>query len=571
MSSPDSGTAPMESPAAPPPPPPKRRPWLLVAVAVVVILALAGVSAYLLWPKAAAPKTIVYTTSSEMVTLDPSTEFSNSILILPNVYEGLTRFNPDVQGVDPLLATQWTSTSDGMNWTFTLRQGVKFHDNTPFNAGAVKFSVDRTVRMNAGAAFIWGALKGASEYWSAAAGAEKDAAWANYSAQAVQVVDEFHVKFVLSYPAPVDWIAASGYAAWIFSPNTPGTDDTEKATWFEQGHDSGTGPYTLDPAQYDKLTRVLFNRFADYWGGWSPGQFDYAVIRINRDPAQREASLKAGETDITIDVPVQDLPQLRQDPTLRIGTYPSYRALYAFFNSGQAPTDDPTVRQALAHAIPYGDIVTSISGGLGVQSRGVIPYSMFGHNESLPQFDFNLTMAQELLNSLPPAKRPTTLTLTYTLGDLFESQFAELYKEKLATLGITLDIQGLPWETQWAEAQAGPQGAQDIFVMYWWPSYVTPYDFLFNMFHSASYAYFNLGYYDNPTYDATIDEAVTYEATDRTQALSLYSQAQLMLYNDVPGLGIVDLENLYAMKADLQGFKDNAGYPLVVFFYQLSR
>ena len=57
----------------------------------------------------------------------------------------------------------------------------------------------------------------------------------------------------------------------------------------------------------------------------------------------------------------QDLPQLRQDPTLRIGTYPSYRALYAFFNSGQAPTDDPTVRQALAHAIPYGDIVTSIT------------------------------------------------------------------------------------------------------------------------------------------------------------------------------------------------------------------
>lgn len=558
--------APESAPQAPAAP--RRRKWLWIVV-IVILVALAGVGAYVFYPRGgAAPSVVTYATSSEMTTLDPSTEFSNSILLLPNVYEGLTRFNPTRQDVDPLLATSWTHTPDGMTWTFTLRQGVKFHDGTPFNATAVKFSVDRTVRMGGGAAFIWGALKWASAYWSAE-GPAKDSAWANYSAQAVIVVDEYQVKFVLDYPAPIDWIAASGYAAYVFSPNTPGGDDAGMAAWFDQGHDSGTGPYMIDSTQYTKQ-RVVLHRFPDYWGGWREGQFDSAVIRVMSDPAQREAAVLAGEVDITIDVPVQDLPALRQDARVRVGTYPSYRALYAFFNSGQAPTDDVRVRKALAYAIPYDDIVSTVAGGLGQQSRGVIPYSMWGHNESLPQYEFNLTKAQELLTQAG-VQTPLTLTLTYTLGDLFERKFAELYKEKLATLGITLDIQALPWEQQWAQAQNGPQGAQDIFVMYWWPSYVTPYDFLFNMFASGSYACFNLGYYQNPEYDALIDEAVTYEATDRDRAFALYSQAQLLLYEDVPGVGIVDLQNLYLYRSNLQGFTDNAGYPLVVFFYQLSR
>jgi len=539
------------------PPPPRKRPWMWIVIAIVVVVVLAGAGAYLVLfqpAPAKVPTVVTYATSSEMVTLDPSTEFSNSILILPNVYEGLTRFNPQTQSADPLLATSWTKTPDGMNWTFTLRQGVTFHDGTPFNATAVKFSVDRTIRMGGGAAFIWGAV------------------------DHIEILGEYQVKFVLTYPAPIDWIATSGYAAWIFSPRTPGWDtpgndtvkDQEMAKWFEQGHESGTGPYMLDASQYS-TTRVVFERFDAYWGGWREGQFDKAVILRNADPAQREASLKAGEVDITIDVPVLDLPQLRNDTSVRVLTTPSYRAIYAFFNTGRRPTDDPLVRQALAYAIPYDDIVTAVVGGLGDQSRGIIPKGMWGHNESLPQYEFNLTKAEDLLRQAGHPNPNFSLRFTYTLGDLFEQKFGELWKEKLATLGITMDVVGLPWEQQWTEAQGGPDTAQDIFVMYWWPSYVTPYDFLFNMFHSASYAYFNLGYYRNPTFDATIDEAVSLEATDRDMAFQMYSQAQMMLYNDLPGLGIVDLQNLYLLKADLRGFQDNAGYPLVVFFYQLSR
>lgn len=548
----EAAPAPVPAPAAP-----RKKPWALIAVVIVVILVIGGVTAYFVLPRGPAPRVIVYGVTSEMVTLDPSTEFSNSVLVLSNVYEALTKFDPDTQSAKPWLSTSWTKSSDSLNWTFTLRQGVKFHDGTPFNATAVKFSIERTIRMGQGPYWVW-----------------------SFPVKAMHVEGEYQVRFELNYAAPIDWIASADYGAWIFSPNVPsvardpdGTvNDTKLGVWFNDAHDSGTGPWGIVTEQYNKKERVVLARFSDYWGGWDARQFEFAVIRVMPDPAQREAAVREGDVDITIDVPAQDVPTLQGDSRVAVKITPSYRTMYAFFNNGRAPTNDPQVRQALAYAIPYSDILTTVMNDLGSQPIGVIPAGMWGHDPALPKYEFNLTKAEELLVAAGYGTKPRfTLELTYTAGDLFERGFAELYGDKLATLGITLDIKGIPWEQQWARAQAGPATAQDIFVMYWWPTYITPYDFLWGMFHSASYAYFNLGYYLNPTFDQTIDAAVGLEATDRPMALQIYSQAQAMLYQDAAAVGIVDLKNFYVMKSDLQGFKDNAAYPLVVFFYEYRR
>jgi peptide/nickel transport system substrate-binding protein len=537
-------------------------------IAVIIVVILAGVAVYMFYPRAATPSVITYATSSEMTTLDPSSEFSNSILLLPNVYETLTKWNPTASRADPLLATTWSVSTDGITWTYTLRQGVKFHDGTPLNATAVKFSIERTVYMNQGAAYIWYPLKGASAFWAASA-AEKDQAWANFTSQAVQIIDTYHVQFTLDYPAALDRIASSGYGAYIFSPTTPGANYTLQQTWFNVGHhDSGSGPYVINSTQYSQSYAVL-DKFADYWGGWGAGTFDHAIIKLIADQAQREQAVVSGTADITIDVPLQDLPALRSNTAVRVEQNPSYRALYAFFNMQRSPTDNLSVRQALAYSIPYDDIVSTAVAGLGSQSIGVVPATMWGHDDTLPHYTFNLTKAQELLTAAGYPSGGFTLSYTYLQGDLYEQSVAGLWKEKLATLGITLDIQPMPWEQQWALAQSNPATAQSIFVMYWWPTYVTPYDFLYNMFSSASYQYFNLGYYSNSTFDDTINTASALEATDPTQALTDYRAAQVMLYNDCPGLGFVDLKNLYVMKSGLQGFADNPAYPLVVFFYQL--
>lgn len=554
MATPDSSVSPEPAPAPTPVPAPRRGPWKLIAVIVVVIVALSAIAAYaiLTTPSTAPPSVVTYATNSEMVTLDPSSEFSNSILLLPNVYETLTKWNPATNTAVALLATSWTHSLDGLNWTFNLQHNVTFHDGAAFNADAVKYSLMRTITMGQGAAYIWSPLGNATE------------AQAN-----IVVSGSYTIVFHLLYPAAMDKIASSGYGAYIFSPNTPGANYTLQQTWFNDGHDSGSGPYIINTTQYSN-SYVVLDKYAHYWGGWKAGQFDHAVIKVIPDQIQREQAVTSGSADITEDVPLQDIPTLQNNTAVKVLQTPSYRALYAFFNMVKSPTSNLSIRKALAYALPYQDMVNTVVKGLGTQSIGVIPATMWGHDDSLPHYTENLVLAQQWLNMSAHPHGGFTLSYTYVTGDLYEQKLAELWKSNLATLNITLNIQPMPWESQWALATANPATAQDIFVMYWWPTYVTPYDFLYNMFSSASYAFFNLGYYNNSAFDNTINSASAEEATNPTAALTDYRSAQVMLYTDLPGLGVVDLKNLYLLRSNLNGFTDNPAYPLVVFFYQLS-
>ncbi len=554
MASPDSSVSPEPAPAPAPPPAPKRSPWKLIAVIVVVIVALSAIAAYVILSSKGA-SVVVYDTNSEMTTLDPSSEFSNSILILPNVYETLTKWDPATNAAEPLLATGWGHSADGMTWNFTLRQGVTFHDGTTFNASAVKFSILRTIwfgQIGQGAGYIWGAL-------------------GNYTQaqQNIEITGPYAVTLHLTYAAAIDKIASSGYGAYMFSPNTPGANYTLQQTWLNAGHDTGSGPYSIDTAQYSTIYAVL-DKYANYWGGWSAGQFDHAIIKRVADANQREQDVTSGAADITEDVPLADLPTLQNNTNVKVLETPSYRALYAFFNMVKSPTNNLSVRQALAYSMPYNYMVSSITEGLGSQSIGVIPATMWGHNSTMPHYTFNLSLAQHYLSQSPEPRGGFSLTYTYVTEDPYEQKFGEAWKTQLATLNITLVLQPMEWVNQWALAQGPPASAQDIFVMYWWPTYVTPYDFLYNMFSDASYQIYNLGYYNSSAFDNTINNGYTEEATNPTAALSDYSAAQLMLYHDLPGLGVVDMKNLYLERSNLKGFSDNPAYPLVVFFYQLS-
>ena len=430
MATPESVVSPEPAPAPTPPPAPRRGPWKLIAVIVVVIVALSAVAAYVVLstPTTAPPSVVTYATNSEMVTLDPSSEFSNSILLLPNVYETLTTWNPATNTADPLLATSWTHSSDGLTWNFTLRQGVTFHDGTAFDAAALRFAIDRTVYMNQGAAYIWYPLMGAGAYFTVSATAAHPwttPEWTNFTADAITIVDANHVTFHLDYPAALDKIASSGYGAYMFSPNTPPTTATggnltarfdAQQSWFnDQHHDAGSGPYALNTTQYSN-SYVVLDKYANYWGGWQANQFDHAVIKVIPDQIQREQAVTSGAADITEDVPLQDIPTLQNNTGVKVLQTPSYRALYAFFNMAKSPTSNLSVRKALAYALPYQDMVTTVVKGLGSQSIGVVPATMWGHDGTLPHYTENLALAQQWLSTSPHPHGGFTLTHPYGPG-----------------------------------------------------------------------------------------------------------------------------------------------------------
>ena len=473
--------------------------------------------------------------------LDPATSFSNDGAIMANVYESLTRYVPG-QGdqpakVEPLLAEKWDVSADGLTWTFHLRQGVKFHDGADLTADAVKQSIEWTVKTAGGASFIWAPVS------------------------AIAAPDAATVVFTLSSPQPLDMIAASGFAAWIVSPSVLDKDNA----WFNAGNGSGTGPYKME--RYEPGQRCILTKNDSYWGG-APF-FDKAVFAVVEDPVLTQNMIESGDADWTYSIPYDNLEGLKANPDLSVVSNASFQTLFGMYNVKKAPLDNPKVRQALSLAFPYDDVIKSGTAGLASRAKGVIPAGIWGHDDAAPIPNTDLDAAKALLAEAGVTS--ADLTMTFATGDSLESVAGELWKANLATLGINLTLEPMAWEAQWQLAKSDPASAQDIFVMYWWPTYVTPYDYLFNLFHSEASPNYNLGYYANADYDKMIDDAAALSGTDRAKAEGMFIEAQRKVVTDAAAVFMLDLPNVHVIRSDVKGYVDNPAYGHVVFVKELSK
>ncbi len=281
--------------------------------------------------------------------------------------------------------------------------------------------------------------------------------------------------------------------------------------------------------------------------------------------------ITSGDADFTYNLPYDNYPALAQQSGVKVITNPSFQNLLALLNHDKAPTNNLQVRQALAYSFPYDKVVKNLYGGLGTQARGPVPAGMWGHGDSVTQYQQDLAKAKDLLTQAGYPDGGFTLKYTYVAGDLAEQQVGELWKADLATLGVTLDVEGLAWEAQWSLGKTDPKTAQDIFLFYWWPDYVTPYSFLYAMFHSENPPNFNLGYYSNPDFDKLIEQGNQISGSDKAKATELFSQAQQMLADDSAAIFILDLPNVHVIRDDISGFVDNPAYPHIVFWHDLKR
>jgi len=490
------------------------------------------------------PNVFVYADVTTYPDIDPALSYSDDTHVVANCYETLTIYNPpgSAELLGPKLATSWESDESNMVWTFHLREGVTFHDGEPFNAEAVKGALENTIEIGGGASYIWSSI------------------------DSIEAVDEYTVQFNLFYPAALDLIASSQYQAWIYSPKAYAEHGTE---WFNEGNCAGTGPYTIE--SYDIGSRMVMTRYEDYWGGWSEGQFDKAVLEITTDPIVRQQMLEAGTADFTYEIAPDNLPALEANDDLVVYSNPSFMNVVGLMNSQKPPLDDVVVRQALSYSFPYQQVIQTVMGDRAVQSHGPVPAGMWGHSDDLFQYSYDLDKARELLATTDYPEGGFDLLFTFATGDLEQQTLGEMWKAELAKLGINLEVRGLAWEAQWALGLSDPQFAQDIYVLYWWPTYVSPSGFLYEMFRTEEETLFNLGYYSNETFDALIDEADMVAGNDREAAEELFIEAQEIVIDEAAALFIYDLKAIHIARADIKGYVDNPAYPHVVFFYELSR
>ncbi len=522
----------------------KRTMYLLAALLVVTAI-LAGCGPAATQAPAGAgeakgPTFAVYADNSHPTTAwDPAIEFSNGIGLDNNIYEQLVRYDARNKKVLPWLAESYTVSDDGLVYTFKIRKGVKFQNGDPMTAEDVKYSIDRTMAIAAGASYIWSSVSN------------------------IEVVDPETVVFTQSYVAPLDLVASTGYAAMIYSKKCVGEDNV----WIDEAKGCGTGPYMLKSNVL--MDEVVIERFPDYWGGWGDKYIDTIDFKKVSEPATRRQMIESGEAAITSGLPAVDTDALRNNPNVEVHIEPSLQNLIAMFNTQKPPLDNVKVRQALAYAMPYDEIIKTAIGGYGQQSYGIVPYGLWGWSDTLPRYTYDLDKARELLKEAGYPDGGFKLLLTYMSGEEPEKVTAELYKSELAKLNIDLEIRSMQWDSQWELAKGAPETRQDIFVMYWWPDLPSPYSFMYSLFHTEEETLFGLAYYQNQEFDDLIDKANEITSTEPAKAEAMFIEAQKMLLDEAITMFLFDRQDQWITVKNLKGFKYNPAYPMTMNYHDM--
>ena len=478
--------------------------------------------------------------SEPYVTLDPSTEQSNGVKILHNVYETLTRYNDRTDEVEPLLATNWISNEDGTQWVFRLREDVTFHDGEKMNAEAVKKSIDRTINLGKGAAYIWN------------------------SVDSIEVTGEYEVTFHLSYSASIPLIASAGYAAYIMSPNVLDKD----VEWFNDGNDGGSGPYTISTASARAVTLAAYE---GYRGGWEDNQYQYVYIQEVPDSGTRRELLEKGESQLASDFSIEDLKALGEDDKFSVLHANTFTNVILMLNTKSAPCNNKDFRKALAYAFPYEETVDEVLAGYGARSHGMIPAGLWGHSDDLMRYDCDLEKAGEYVKR--SGLTDVTVTVSYMRSNTSYSKMLEIYKDNLARIGVTLKLLGMDWDAQRALAgSADPDDCQDIMLMQWWPDYADPASWfsalLVNARDSVGY---NFCYLDDGIFESVNKEAVELTATDRDAAKRLYIQMQETIMDECYMIFAYDMMQNYVISNRISGVYENPAYQTCVYYYDISK
>ncbi len=361
------------------------------------------------------------------------------------IFENLIGVAPGTADLQPELAESWEPDESGLNWTFKLREGVKFHDGTDFNAEAACANFERMFDQNEAGAT-------AGEYWSSNFGAFKSDA-ANSLYKGCEVTGDYELVFSINrvtskFPSILSLISFG-----IQSPKALEEGDANGIKTAGEGfsfppnasNPVGTGPYTF--SKYDEATQTAtLERFGDYWG--EPAKTQQIVIRAIPDESTRRQELQAGGIDgydLPNPVDWQGLTDAGNDVKVR----PPFNIFYVALNpTNNEHLKDLRVRQAIYHAINREQIVQSqLPEGATVATQ-FVPDTVDGYNHDLKAVTYDPEKAKQLLKDAGAEGMtlkfawPTEVSRPYMPDP---SALYDAMKADLEAVGIKVETITDPW------------------------------------------------------------------------------------------------------------------------------
>jgi len=375
---------------------------------------------------------LVYGSWQSPETLDAQVSgLQATMAMATQIHDPLLRQQQGSTKIYPGLAESYEVTGDATEYTFYLRKDVTFHDGTPFNAEAVKFSLDRIVNPETRSIVARGALG---------------------PFDACEVVDEYTVKVKFKEPF-------AGFLNMCCTAYVPILSPAAVKKWGDQYqfHVTGTGPFMLkEYVPDDHLTLV---RFEDYnWGPeWDhpgPAYVDSLTYKIIPEDLTRVSTLKTGETNIIDNVRSHDLPDLEKDPDVKLAITPVAGAPWIMLLNYQLfPTSEKAVRVAVEYAIDRETLCNLLYKGTNEPHESPIEKITLGYDPEIDEiYSYDPAMSKKILDDAGwkvgsdgiRAKGGKRLTLTWVIwpGGAMDEP-ASVVQDQLRQVGIEIEIQSL--------------------------------------------------------------------------------------------------------------------------------
>ena len=437
-------------------------------------------------------------------TLDPVQMTTTTVgNIVDYVVETLTQLTPD-GSIQPHLAASWTVSADGRQYTFKLRQGITFHDGTPFNAAAVKWNFDR--------------LKDPEV---------RVPVRAPYPIAHTEVVDDTTVRVTLKQPAVPFISALSWVTAGIVSPAAVDKHDN---TYKNYSHIVGTGPYTF--SERKKGEKITVSKFDGYWG--RKPYYDAVDFRIVPEAATRESLLLAGQVELVILPPVADLPALQRNKAVKVLMAPSDRTIFIAINTQKPMLNDARVRQALNYAVDKEAIINGILFGAGDPMDAPMAPSLFGYCQ-IGTYAFNPDKAKQLL-AAAGVPTGTPISLIHPTGRYVQDKEAtQAVAGYLREVGLQPQLQTMDWPSYISTITTPLDKGNTTQLHYlgWAPAFLDASQQMLQFL--STYAPPNglaTNFYRNPQVDAWIQAAEI--ESDNAKRRELYCNIAKQVWTDAP-------------------------------------
>lgn len=474
-----------------------------------IVAALAFAAAAVVAPANAAKTDLTMGMVLEPPHLDPTGGAAAAIdeVVYANLFEGLTRIDRNGE-VKPALAKSWTISDDGLTYTFTLNDGVKFHDGTDMTAEDVKFSLNRAM---------------ADESTNAQKALFKPI-------KSVEVTDPSTVVVTLNQPTGHFLFNMGWGDAVIVAPESADTNKSNPV---------GTGPFKF--VKWVAGDSITLEKNPDYWG--TPAALDKATFKIIPDPAAAVAAVMAGDVDAFANFPAPEaVPQFEADPrfTVVIGSTEGETILST--NNGKPPFDNVKVRQAIAHALDRQQIIDGAMFGAGTPIGTHFAPHHPAYIDLTGQYPYDLDKAKALLAE---AGYPDGFEATIKLPPpSYARRGGEVVADQLGKIGIKLEIIPVEW-AQWLE-QAFKGKDYDLTIV----SHTEPMDI--GIYARDDY-YFD---YHNPAFKAVIDKLAA--ETDTKKRYALWGEAQRILADDAVNGFLFQLAKTGIWNSKLEGLWENS-------------